>query len=175
MYSAEGIEGGKSSNYQAAGVEKEVKITEVAELESSDGIPRIQLKTVNGKGQPSVSKKLNLNTEIKPGNQTSAWVMSARYLKNVLASMGYNSDEQNAALKANSVAELMKNLTKALVNDKPIEGLFSSREYYKTDGTIGKAIEMYITAPYGSNLLVYDVNNTKHCEKVAAKTETNPF
>lgn len=175
MFDATEVEVKKPGNYQQPGVEKEVRITEVVTVTVPNGSPCIQLKTINSKGQASQTKKMYLNTKVNEGKQTSAWNVSAKFLKGILMSMGYTVDEQNKILKADSIDNLVKQLTNAMVNNKPFEGLFSAKEYIKKDGSTGRIVELYTTAPYGSNLLVWDEKNPKYYERYGAKESDLPF
>jgi hypothetical protein len=174
MFDASDIEVKKVGNYQQPGVEKDVKITDVVIQDVPNGSPCIQLHTINSKGQKSVSRKLYLNTEVKEGKQTSAWKVSAKFLKGILMSFGYTVEQQNACLKADTLVNLVAQLKKSMVCNKSIEALFSSKEYIKQDGTIGRVTELYSTAPFGSNILVWDENNKYYNEKVNVVPKVEP-
>jgi len=170
MFSANDVEVGSFSKYQSAGVSEKVVITDVVINKNIEyGTTSLSLKTINENEQEGQSKKLSLKTEVSPGKTVAAWTVTARYLINVLMSVGNTEDQAKAILEANDEESLAKNLRKALIG-KPFRGLFSSREYNP-----GKfAIELYITEPVGGTKLVWDANN-KFYNIVLPKQEASPF
>lgn len=161
-FSAEGIEVGTFGKYQSSGVSEVVKITEVKLNENAQyNTTSIQLLTVNGDGQEGRSKKLSLNTTVSEGKTVSAWTVTAKYLLNILMSIGMSEEQAKSTLEAKDKNDLVNRLSKAMVG-QAFRGLFSSREYEP-----GKfAIELYVTEPVGGTKLKWDENNRFYNQKL---------
>ena len=156
MFTAKEVEMGSGSKYQRAGVSEKVVVTEVNLLTNEvNGNKSIQFKTLNENSEEGSSKRLSLNTVVKEGNKTSAWMVTAKYLINTITSAtGKSIEDAKGVLEAKDETELTKKLTNTLVG-KSFRGLFSSREYNP-----GKfSIELYTTEPIGGTRLVYDTSN----------------
>lgn len=168
MFSVEEVLVSGGSKYQPAGVSEKVTISEVDLVTNEQyNTQTIVMKTMNEDGQEGKSKKLSLKTTISEGKKVSAWTMSARYLMNLLMSVGYSDPEARAILTVDTPQNLVKNLTSSLVG-KEFKGLFSSREYEP-----GKAaIELYTTEKVGGNKLVWDPTNVNHNSKLPTATST---
>lgn len=154
MFTADNVEV-KVGKYQTAGVNEEVKITDISLVELANGTKVIEMKTINENNQEGKSKRLYLDTTVKAGNTTSAWTISAKYLVNiVMAAKNCSVEEAKTHLRAENESALVKNLNDALLG-KPFRGLFSSKEYQP-----GKfAIELYSAEPKGGTRLVFDPSN----------------
>ena len=165
-FSAEEVKVGNGSKYQSAGVSEKVSISEVILNHNEQyNTKSITLKTINENKQEGQSKRLSLTTDIKPGNQTSGWLVSAKSLLNILMSTGKSREEANEVLKASDEKELVKKLTSALVG-KEFRGLFSSREYQPDKF----AIELYTTETVGGTRLVWDPNNQYYVKRLPKAT-----
>ena len=178
MFTAKDVTVGNGSKYQSAGISEKVKITQV-DLNHNEQWKTysISMKTINENEQEGQSKRLSLNTEVKEGNKTSGWTVSAKYLINILMSTGKTLEEAQSVLEASTPEGLVKNLTTALVG-KEFRGLFGKREYQP-----GKfAIELYTTEPVGGTKLTWDPDNQFYVKKLptisteaTAKSDDLPF
>lgn len=163
MFTAADVKVGNGSKYQSAGISEKVVITDVILNENSVyNTKSLTLKTLNENNQEGQSKRLSLNDELKEGNKTTGWKVSAKSLLNIImSSTGKSLEEAQAVLEAKNEAELISNLKSTILN-KPFRGLFSSREYQP-----GKfAIELYTTEPVGGTRLVWDPNNTYYVNRL---------
>lgn len=162
MFTAKDVTVGNGSKYQSAGISEKVKITSVDyTVNEQYNSKSITMKTINENEQEGQTKRLSLNTEVKEGNKTSAWTVTAKYLLNILMSTGKTYEEAQAVLEAKNEEELVKNLSSALVG-KEFRGLFGQREYQP-----GKFYtELYTTEPVGGTKLVWDPNNQYYVKKL---------
>lgn len=169
MFTAEDITVGNGSKYQLAGINEKVKVTEVVLNHSEQwNTYSLTLKTINENEQEGQSKRLSLNTEVKEGNKTSGWTVTAKYLINILMSTGKTLEEAQAVLKAKDQADLAKKLETNLIG-KEFRALFGMREYQPDK----YATELYTTEPVGGTRLVWDPNNQyyiKRLPKAASNT-----
>lgn len=171
MFTAEDVKVGNGSKYQSAGISEKVVITDVIlNVNEVYNSKSLSLKTLNENGQEGQSKRLSLNDELKPGNKTTGWKVSAKSLLNIIMSAtGKSLEEAQAVLKAKDETELVSNLKGAILN-KPFRGLFSSREYQP-----GKfAIELYTTETVGGTRLVWDPNNQYYVSRLPQADSTEP-
>jgi phosphotransferase system HPr-like phosphotransfer protein len=183
MFTATDVKVGNGSKYQSAGISEKVVITDVILNENEVYKTKsLTLKTLNENNQEGQSKRLSLNDELKEGNKTTGWKVSAKSLLNIImSSTGKTLEEAQAVLEAKDEAQLVQNLKSTILN-KPFRGLFSSREYQP-----GKfAIELYTTEPVGGSRLVWDPNNQYYVSRLpkadsavpsaeAKKTDDLPF
>lgn len=159
MFTAKDVTVGNGSKYQSAGISEKVKITEI--ILNDGASPNIDMKTINENKEVGQSKRLFLNTEVKPGKQTSAFKVSAKYLINVLMSTGKTLEEAQNVLEAKTLPELIKNLNTHLIG-KEFRGLFSKKEYQP-----GKFYtELYATEKVGGTKLVWDTTNPHYVSRL---------
>ena len=154
MFTANDVEVKSGSKYQSAGVNERVAITEINLIELLGGKKVIEMKTINEHNQEGKSKRLYLDVNVSEGRTASAWTVSAKYLINILMSLGKTEAEAKEVLHAANELALTQNLIRELIG-KTFRGLFSSKEYQP-----GKfAIELYGSEPIGGKRLVFDANN----------------
>ncbi len=154
------------SKYQRAGVSEKVMITEFTLNEAKTSI---KFKTINENQEEGNSKLLSLNQELKPGNKTTAWKVSSKYLIYlIMAATGKSVEEAKAVLDAKSEDDLVAKLTKTLIG-KTFRGLFGTKE--AQNGKI--YVELYSFEPAGGTRLVYDPTNTYYNAKTSPLAVTN--
>jgi len=163
---------GNSSKFQEVGIYDNIRITGVIAGESNTKkTPFVKLEVEGANGEKSTSAEMYVSTTIKDGSTMSAWNITARNLVGIIKSItGKSEQEAKDAILAKDNKDLASKLATLLVG-KPFRAVFYGKEIQGKEGKNNwvKATMMYtesMKTPISQTKLKFDVNNSKHMEKL---------